>query len=490
MQQRTMLLVGLLVVVLLIPAGFSAAQGGGVPFPADAGDAYVLFPDVSVDAPANAATLQQRYVLLARAGNILSVTATMSNPGLITRLELYDASGAVLGQGVPDAAAPTSVSVSYEAMAEGWYYVNVSLAAPLSESAFYSLALTGTTRAVYDVLGLAAPPAVPGAHLVIGTAQVNGMLEAAPLPFLFPLAVGDAFAVTAQGASQPRLRITTFDDAGAPAQTLIAEAPQAGSPVSYSYTSDKAQWLRIDIEPGLPGLFALTVTMPRASGMVADLGDASVSAGPAGGSGELCGGVPARFAIGDVIIVSQEGDNLMLLRDYTDAINSSIGLLVQGNVLEVLDLPVCYSQPFYGEDIWFWEVYSYRHDMNGWVADGLSTERWVCPQNNPACNQEAVTCDLPHADVGVGDMLVVSQTGDNLQIAQYPGATDAILGLASWNDKLEVLAEPVCYYSDWHGSGLWFWNVFSETDNMAGWVVDGTTDETWVCPADNPTCDQ
>ncbi len=490
MQRRNVFLVGLLMLVLVIPTGFSAAQDGGMAFPSDAGDAYVLFPDVVVDAPAGMGTLQQQYIVLAKAGNIMSVTATMSAPGVVTRVELLDANGMVLGQGAVDAASPTTMVLSYEAAAEGWYTVSVSLGGPLSPTNFYSLALTGTTRAVYDVLGVDAPPSIPGAHLVVGTAQINGMLEANPQPFVFPLAAGDALVVNASGASQPRLRITTFDDSGAAAQTLIAEAPDAASPASYSFVSDKAQWVRIDVEPGTPGAFALSVTLPRASGMVSDLGAGSIDMGVSmGGSGALCNGIPARFAVGDTIIVSQEGDNLLLLKDYNDP-SSSVALAVAGDLFEVVGEPVCHFASGYGEESWFWEVFSFDDAISGWVQDGSSVEgRWVCAQDNPNCNQ-STTCDLPHAQVGVGDMLVVSQTGDNLQIMRYAGANEQVLGLLVWNDTVEVLAEPVCYYSDWHGSGLWYWNVYSEKHGFNGWIVDGTDDETWVCPASNPTCDQ
>ena len=491
MQRRNMFLVGLLILVLAVPVGFSAAQDGGTGFPADADDAYVLFPDVVVDAPANVSTLQQQYILLAKAGNILSVTATMSAPGVISRVELYDANGMVLAEGTADAAAPTTVVVNYEAVAEGWYYVNVSLGGPLSATNFYSLALTGTTRAAYDLLGLDAPPSIPGAHLVAGTAQINGALEANPLPFIFPLASGDSLAVSAQGTSQPRLRITTFDDAGAAAQTLIAEAPDAASPASYSYASDKAQWVRVDVEPSVAGDFALSVTLPRASGMVSDLSGASIDMGVStstGASGELCGGVPARFAVGDTIIVSPEGDNLLLLQDYLNP-NTSVALVVAGDLLEVLSPPVCHFAVAYDEDVWFWEVFSFDDEISGWVQDGITDERWICPQSDPNCNL-STTCDLPHADAGIGDTLVVSQTGDNLQLMRYAGANEQVLGLLVWNDTLEVLAEPVCYYSAWHGGGLWYWNVYSPKHEFNGWVVDGTSDETWVCPSSNPTCDQ
>jgi hypothetical protein len=486
MRRINVVFAGLLVITLLISTQISLAQDGGVPLPEDAGDAYVLFPDLILDAPLSAGALQQRYILLARSGNILSVTATASEPGLIARIELDDVTGAVLAEQAADAASD-SVVLSYEVMAEGWYYVNVSLASAPSDTSAYTLELTGTTRAVYDLLAAGAPPAVSGAHIIVSTAQVTGELEAAPTAYLIPLAASDTLSLMAEGTSQPRLRFTQYEDGNA-AQTVVAEPAEAGAAVNYSFVSDQDQWVRVEVEPTQAGAFVLDVTHPRASGMAMDLG-AEGGMAAAGGSGELCGGVPARFAVGDVIVVSQEGDNLLLLSDYTGGNDQSLGLLVQGNLLEVLDPPVCYFSQLMQQDTWFWYVYSTKHDLNGWVPDGFEDERWVCAQDDPACNQ-AASCDMEPYAFNVGDRIIVSQTGDDLQIARVPGPTNQIIALASWNDELDVLDGPVCYYSDWHAGGLWYWKIFSETDNTEGWVVQGTPDEVWLCPISDPTCDQ
>ena len=90
----------------------------------------------------------------------------------------------------------------------------------------------------------------------------------------------------------------------------------------------------------------------------------------------------------------------------------------------------------------------------------------------------------------VGDKIVVSETGDNLQIVRYAGAIDQVIALAVWRDELEVLGGPVCFDSAALGMGLWYWNVFSPADNLSGWVVQGTDQETWLCPVSNPTCDK
>ncbi|MCD4685542.1 MAG: hypothetical protein K8S97_06370 [Anaerolineae bacterium] len=473
-----MLLACLLVLTLLVAVAPIAAQGGDS-FPDGAGDAIILYPDVIQDAPASGMT-QQRYILLAKTGNILSVTATMAEPGLIARVELADASGVALLEAGPDAAAPNTVLLSYPVVADGWYFVNVNLAVATAQPSAYTMKLTGTTPEIYGVLGLDAPPPVPNAHLITSTAQVGGELGTTAMSYMIPLAEGDGLTLSAQGPSNPRLRFTQFEG-GTPAQSIIAEAPQAGGAAIYSFTSTAAQWVRVDVEPAQPGAFSLAVAMPRASGTVADVGAASVSLG------ESCNGVPARFVVGEMIIVSPEGDNLLLLQDYTDP-STSVALAVRGDIFEILDPPVCHTTP-YGEDSWFWEVFSFDDSISGWVQDGLAGEYWICAQNNPACNQ-ATVCAAESAGFAVGDTVIVSQTGDNLQIARYAGATDQVIALAVWNDELEVLAEPVCYYSAWHGGGLWYWQIYSTVDDTVGWVVEGVDDEIWLCPAANPTCDQ
>lgn len=480
-----------LVMALLGSVQLSAAQEGGQPFPPNAEDAYVLFPDVIQDAAASAGALQQRYILLARQGNILSVTAAMGAPGLITRMELYDANGVVLVEQAADPAS-TSFLLSYEVAADGWYFVNVSLSGPVAEPGQYTLALTGTTRAIYDMFGAGAPPPVSGAHLIISTAQVMGTLNADAISYLLPLDDGDALTLSAQGASAPRLRVTQYDN-GAAVQTIVAEAPEAGSPARYNTTAAGAQWLRVDVEPTQAGDFVLDVTHPRASGMVQDLGDmaSAPTTGPsAGPTGEMCGDVPMRFAVGDVIIVSPEGDNLLLLQDYQGANPASVAMAGTGDLLEVMQPGVCYSSPAYGgQELLYWYVYSESDNASGWIVDSLGGERWVCPQDDPICNQVA-QCDTAPAAFNIGDTIVVSQTGDDLQIIRTPSAPREVMALASWKDELQVLGGPVCYHSLQLGKGLWYWHIFSETDNAEGWVVEGIDDQIWVCPLANPTCDQ
>lgn len=478
-MRRLNMVLACLVMVALLAAVMPIGAQGGDSFPDGADDAIILYPDVIQDAPASGTT-QQRYILLAKTGNILSVTAIMAEPGLIARMELVDANGVALLEAGPDPAAPDTILLNYTVTADGWYFVNVNLSVATAQPSAYTLKLTGTTPEIYGVLGLDAPPPVPNAHLITSTAQVGGELGANAIAFVIALAEGDGLTLSAQGPSNPRLRFTPFEG-GAPGQTIIAEAPQAGGAAIYSFTSPAAQWVRVDVEPAQPGAFSLAVALPRASGTVADVGAAGVTLGA------TCNGLPARFAVGDMLVVSPEGDDLLILQDYTNP-QTALATALRGDTLEVIDPPVCHTSAM-GEDAWFWYVYSYNDDTQGWVQEGVVGEYWVCALDNPACNLVTV-CAAESAGFAVGDTVVVSLTGDDLQIVRYPGAADQVIALASWKDQLEVLAEPVCYYSAWHGGGLWYWQIYSAVDDTVGWVVEGVDDEIWLCPAANPECDQ
>jgi hypothetical protein len=205
--------------------------------------------------------------------------------------------------------------------------------------------------------------------LITSTAQVGGELGANAISYVIPLAEGDGLTLSAQGPSNPRLRFTTFEG-GAPGQTIIAEAPQAGGAAIYSFTSTALQWVRVDVEPTQPGAFSLAVALPRATGTVADIGAAGVTLG------ETCNGLPARFAVGDTIVVSPEGDDLLILQDYANP-QTALATALRGDTFEVIDPPVCHTSAM-GEDAWFWYVYSFNDDTQGCIQEGVVGEYWVC----------------------------------------------------------------------------------------------------------------
>lgn len=102
---------------------------------------------------------------------------------------------------------------------------------------------------------------------------------------------------------------------------------------------------------------------------------------------QSCGDIPARFRTGQTIIVSQKGDDLRLMTDYTLGARGALGQLTTGNHAEIVDGPECAFSSYYGEYVWYWFVYSPRHNAHGWIQDGLRNERWICPTSDPNCDR-------------------------------------------------------------------------------------------------------
>jgi len=100
-----------------------------------------------------------------------------------------------------------------------------------------------------------------------------------------------------------------------------------------------------------------------------------------------CNGVPARFRVGDTVIVSEVGDALRLMSDYTIGPSGWMGQLYQGNQARIERDPICAYSERMRQDVWYWYVYSYRHSKYGWIQDGTVYERWICPLSNPACDK-------------------------------------------------------------------------------------------------------
>lgn len=100
-----------------------------------------------------------------------------------------------------------------------------------------------------------------------------------------------------------------------------------------------------------------------------------------------CNGIPARFGVGDTVIVSEVGDALRLMSDYTIGPSGWMGQLYQGNQARIERDAVCAYSERMRQDVWYWYVYSYRHSKYGWIQDGTVYERWICPLSNPACDK-------------------------------------------------------------------------------------------------------
>ena len=103
--------------------------------------------------------------------------------------------------------------------------------------------------------------------------------------------------------------------------------------------------------------------------------------------GKECDGVPARFQIGERVVVSQKGDALRILTTPGGGARQALGQASWGNELVIDGDPYCHYVSGAGRDIWFWYVYSPRHNAYGWVQEYAPDERWICPVTNPTCDR-------------------------------------------------------------------------------------------------------
>jgi len=106
------------------------------------------------------------------------------------------------------------------------------------------------------------------------------------------------------------------------------------------------------------------------------------------GGGELCGSVPRRFHVGEVVVVSRKGDGLRILTRVPGGARQAIDQGSPYNQLRIDGGPVCESLgSIYGEESWYYYIYSFADGVSGWVADGPSWERWLCPLTDQECDR-------------------------------------------------------------------------------------------------------
>lgn len=108
---------------------------------------------------------------------------------------------------------------------------------------------------------------------------------------------------------------------------------------------------------------------------------------PNNAGSDTCNGRSAQFNVGDSVVVSEIGDGLRILTQPSGGARNAIGQAVPGDILEIQSGPVCTRLGAYNQDTWYWYVYSYADNRSGWVAEGPTTERWICPVDDPQCDR-------------------------------------------------------------------------------------------------------
>jgi len=75
------------------------------------------------------------------------------------------------------------------------------------------------------------------------------------------------------------------------------------------------------------------------------------------------------------------------MSDYTIGSSGWMGQLYKGNQARIESDPICAYSERMRQDVWYWYVFSFRHDKYGWIQDGTVYERWICPLSNPTCDK-------------------------------------------------------------------------------------------------------
>ena len=98
-----------------------------------------------------------------------------------------------------------------------------------------------------------------------------------------------------------------------------------------------------------------------------------------------CGGKTTEFAVGDTAISDSNG--LRILRKYQGGAASTLAQANQGDRLQILQGPVCASSYQYHEEVWYWYVSFTKRGgtYEGWIAEGISGNSFICPLSNPDC---------------------------------------------------------------------------------------------------------
>lgn len=91
---------------------------------------------------------------------------------------------------------------------------------------------------------------------------------------------------------------------------------------------------------------------------------------------------PARFAIGETVTVDFKDIGALKIRTAPDYQNApALEQAYDGDQLLLLEGPVC--DP--AGDRWTWRVRLLRTGTEGWAAEGVTDDNWMCPLSDPDC---------------------------------------------------------------------------------------------------------
>ena len=143
------------------------------------------------------------------------------------------------------------------------------------------------------------------------------------------------------------------------------------------YTSPFASGELLGPVPEVQPTAAITPT-PEAAAVNPEIASASV---PVATPVECEGARDSAFQTGDTVIVDFNGIGaLRVLKEPTGY--DILTQVYDGTILHLLDGPVCGT--WHEEHIFYWFVA--LDGMDGWVGEGDSADRWLCPLSQPECS--------------------------------------------------------------------------------------------------------
>jgi hypothetical protein len=87
-----------------------------------------------------------------------------------------------------------------------------------------------------------------------------------------------------------------------------------------------------------------------------------------------------RVKVGDSArVAASQGPALRLRRDPAIANDNILKLLSKGTILEIIDGPLCVTDPNSGDEFVFWKVSIPGNPLQGWVAEGDAQNYYIEP---------------------------------------------------------------------------------------------------------------
>lgn len=121
------------------------------------------------------------------------------------------------------------------------------------------------------------------------------------------------------------------------------------------------------------------------------------------------------------------------------------------------------------------------------VEQPVTSDQALTETTPPAPLSPVIECPgAPDVQFQIGDWVVVDfdETGALRLMDRVDGGAPYTPVQVYDNEVLRILAGPVCGH--WNQASIWYWYV--DHEGTMGWVGEGTAEDRWLCPIQNPEC--